>query len=167
MTAFFPEPHIHGAADISANLLSGSWKQSRPGRIAAEPICRRGVACRWKSTICSHRQACSCCAAEVGEGDIRLTDAGKRFVQAEVDERKKLFAHHLITYVPLAAHIKRVLDERANHRAAASRFREELEDHMTEEFAEQTFRAIIGWARYAEAFAYDEDTGVFSLENPA
>jgi NitT/TauT family transport system ATP-binding protein len=104
--------------------------------------------------------------AEVEEGDIRLTDAGKRFVQAEVDERKKLFAHHLITYVPLAAHIKRVLDERANHRASASRFREELEDHMLEEFAEQTLRAIIGWARYAEAFAYDEDAGVFSMENP-
>ena len=104
--------------------------------------------------------------AEVEEGDIRLTDAGKRFVQAEVDERKKLFAHHLITYVPLAAHIKRVLDERANHRAAASRFREELEDRMLEELAEQTLRAIIGWARYAEAFAYDEDAGVFSMENP-
>ena len=37
---------------------------------------------------------------------------------------------------------------------------------MTEELAEQTLRAIIGWARYAEAFAYDEDTVVFSLENP-
>jgi hypothetical protein len=37
---------------------------------------------------------------------------------------------------------------------------------MLEEFAEQTLRAIIGWARYAEAFAYDEDAGVFSMENP-
>ena len=104
--------------------------------------------------------------AEVAEGDIRLTDAGKRFVRAEQDERKKLFAQHLLTYVPLAGHIKHVLEERAAHRAPASRFRDELEDHMSDELAEQTLRAVISWARYGEAFAYDEDSGVFSLDDP-
>jgi NitT/TauT family transport system ATP-binding protein len=105
--------------------------------------------------------------AEVAEGDIRLTDAGKRFVQADVDGRKKLFAQYFLIYVPLAAHIKHVLDERSSHRAPASRFRDELEDHMSEEAAEQTLRSIISWARYGEAFAYDEDSGVFSLDNPS
>ena len=105
--------------------------------------------------------------AEVAEGDIRLTEAGKRFVQSDLDQRKRLFAQHLLTYVPLAGHIKRVLDERASHRAPASRFRDELEDSMSEEAAETTLRAIISWARYGEAFAYDEDSGVFSLENPS
>jgi NitT/TauT family transport system ATP-binding protein len=105
--------------------------------------------------------------AEVAEGDIRLTEAGKRFVQTDLDQRKRLFAQHLLTYVPLAGHIKRVLDERTAHRAPASRFRDELEDYMPEESAEQTLRAIISWARYGEAFAYDEDSGVFTLENPA
>ncbi len=76
-----------------------------------------------------------------------------------------MFAHHLISYVPLAAHIKRVLDERASHRAPVSRFRDELEDHMSEEFAERTLRAVINWGRYAEVFAYDEDAGVLSLDN--
>jgi NitT/TauT family transport system ATP-binding protein len=103
---------------------------------------------------------------EIAEGDIRLTEAGKRFVRAEIDERKKLFAQHLVTYVPLAAHIKRILDERATHRAPASRFRDELEDHMSEELADKTLRAVISWARYGEVAAYDEDTGVFSLDNP-
>jgi NitT/TauT family transport system ATP-binding protein len=105
--------------------------------------------------------------SEIAEGDIRLTDAGRRFVQAEMDERKKLFSQHVLTYVPLGAHIKRVLDERSTHRAPASRFRDELEDYMSEESAEKTLRAIISWARYGEAFAYDEDSGVFSLENPS
>jgi NitT/TauT family transport system ATP-binding protein len=104
---------------------------------------------------------------EVAEGDIRLTDAAKRFVHADLDERKKLFAQYVLNYVPLAGHIKHVLDERSTHRAPASRFRDELEDHMSEEDAEKTLRAIISWARYAEAFAYDESGGVFSLENPA
>ena len=104
--------------------------------------------------------------AEVAEGDIRLTEPGRHFVQAAPDDRKRLFSQHLLTYVPLAGHIKRVLDERATHRAPASRFRDELEDYMSEEFADKTLRAIISWARYGEAFAYDEDGGVFSLENP-
>jgi NitT/TauT family transport system ATP-binding protein len=104
--------------------------------------------------------------AEVAEADIRLTDAGKRFVQADLDARKQLFAQHVLAYVPLAGHIKRVLDERSSHRAPASRFRDELEDHMSEEDAERTVRAVISFARYGEAFAYDEDAGVFTLENP-
>jgi NitT/TauT family transport system ATP-binding protein len=96
-----------------------------------------------------------------------MTDAGKRFARADLDDRKKLFAQHLVTYVPLAGHIKRVLDERAGHHAPASRFRDELEDSMPEESADRTLRAVTSWARYAEVFAYDEDSGVFSLENPA
>jgi NitT/TauT family transport system ATP-binding protein len=104
--------------------------------------------------------------AEVETGDIRLTDAGKRYARAEIDDRKKLFAQHVTTYVPLAGHIKRVLDERAGHHAPASRFRDELEDSMSEENADRTLRAVTSWARYAEVFAYDEDSGVFSLENP-
>jgi NitT/TauT family transport system ATP-binding protein len=104
--------------------------------------------------------------AELAEGDIRLTEAGRRFVDLGPDDRKRLFAQHLLANVPLAGHIRRVLDERGNHRAPASRFRDELEDHMSEQFAEQTLRAVTGWGRYAEAFAYDETTGVFSLDNP-
>jgi NitT/TauT family transport system ATP-binding protein len=68
--------------------------------------------------------------------------------------------------VPLAAHVRRVLDERATHKAPKSRFSDELEDHMSSEAAEQTLRAVISWARYAELFAYDDHSETFSLENP-
>jgi NitT/TauT family transport system ATP-binding protein len=105
--------------------------------------------------------------AEVEGGDIKLTDAGLQFARSETDERKKLFARHLITYVPLAAHIRRVLDERASHSAPKSRFFDELEDYMAEDAAEQTLRTIISWGRYAELFAYDDHRQAFSLENPA
>jgi NitT/TauT family transport system ATP-binding protein len=105
--------------------------------------------------------------AEVEGGDIRLTEAGLEFARGETDERKKLFARHLITYVPLAAHIRRVLDERTSHTAPKSRFFDELEDYMAEEAAEQTLRTIVSWGRYAEVFAYDDHAQAFSLENPA
>jgi NitT/TauT family transport system ATP-binding protein len=105
--------------------------------------------------------------AEVAEGDLRLTEPGKNFVRLDLDDRKRLFKQHLLTYVPLAGHIKHVLDERATHHAPASRFRDELEDQMSDEAAEKTLRAVISWARFGEAFAYDEDSGVFSLDNPS
>src|SRR5665213_2021588 len=50
--------------------------------------------------------------AEIGDGDIKLTETGKRFAAEEIDERKRIFARLLIRYAPLAAHIRRVLDER-------------------------------------------------------
>ena len=104
--------------------------------------------------------------AELGGGDIRLTPAARRYVAADVDARKQLFARHLLSYVPLAAHIRRVLDDRPNKEAPARRFRDELEDYMSEDYAEQTLRAITSWGRYAEVFAYNEAADIFSLENP-
>jgi NitT/TauT family transport system ATP-binding protein len=105
--------------------------------------------------------------ADIGDGDIKLTETGKRFAAEEIDERKRIFARLLIRYVPLASHIRRVLDERASHTAPRTRFLDELEDHMAEESAEETLRSVIAWARFAELFSYDDDSQSFSLENPA
>jgi NitT/TauT family transport system ATP-binding protein len=105
--------------------------------------------------------------AELEGGDIRLTDAGKRFAESEITEKKRIFAQHLIAYLPLAAHIRRILDERPNHEAPKSRFSEELEDHMSPDAAEMTLRSAINWGRFAEIFAYDDDEQRFTLENPS
>ena len=105
--------------------------------------------------------------AEFADADIKLTAAGKRFVDMDVDQRKKLFGDQLLANIPLAAHIKRVLDERPSHRAPATRFREELEDYMSEDYAERTLRAIINLGRYGELFAYDENANDFQLREPA
>jgi NitT/TauT family transport system ATP-binding protein len=104
--------------------------------------------------------------AEIEGGDIKLTDIGKQFVEMATDDRKKLFARQLLAQVPLATHIRRVLQERANHGAPKRRFVDELEDHMSTEDAEHTLRAVIAWGRFAEVFAYDDDSETFSLENP-
>src|ERR1700688_229946 len=86
--------------------------------------------------------------AELEGGDIKLTPEGLAFANAELDERKRIFARHLLNYVQLAAHIRRVLDERASHAARKSRFIDELEDFMGENDPEQTLRAVISLARY-------------------
>jgi NitT/TauT family transport system ATP-binding protein len=104
--------------------------------------------------------------AQLSEGDLVLTEAGKRFANLETDARKKLFAEHLMSYVPVMGLIRRVLDERPSHTAPAARFRNELEDYMSEDRADETLKTIVSWARYAELFAYDEQSETFSLENP-
>jgi NitT/TauT family transport system ATP-binding protein len=104
--------------------------------------------------------------AQFKDGDLVLSDAGKRFANLETDARKKLFAEHLVNYVPVMGLIKRVLDERPTHTAPAARFRNELEDYMSEEYADETLKTIVSWGRYAELFAYDEQSETFSLENP-
>jgi len=103
--------------------------------------------------------------AVLEEGDITLTEEGRRFVAADTEERKRLFAAALLAYVPLARMVRQVLDERWNHRASAVRFRDELEDHMSPEYAEDTLRTLVAWGRYAELYSYDEEAEQFSLED--
>ncbi|MCQ8240796.1 AAA-associated domain-containing protein [Rhizosaccharibacter radicis] len=103
--------------------------------------------------------------AELEEGDIRLTGEGLRFVQGDLDERKRILGESLIRHLPLVAAIRQVLDERWNHRARAERFRDELEDHMSPEYARQTLQTVISWGRYAELFDFDEEADQFLLED--
>jgi NitT/TauT family transport system ATP-binding protein len=102
--------------------------------------------------------------ADLADGDIHLTDAGKQFAKSDTDQRKTIFATALRAHVPLVAAIRRTLDERWNHRASAVRFRDELEDHMSPDYAEDTLRTAISWGRYAELFDYDEEAAQFSLD---
>jgi NitT/TauT family transport system ATP-binding protein len=103
--------------------------------------------------------------AELADGSIKLTAAGRVFAQSDTERRKELFKEHLLRFVPLAAHIRQVLDEREEHRAPRERFELELEDHLNRHEAEKTLRAAIGWGRYAELFSYSDRTRRFHLEH--
>ncbi len=98
------------------------------------------------------------------DGDLRLLERGRQFVEADTDARKAIFAAALRANVPLVARIRRVLDERPAHRAAGVRFRDELEDFMSPDYAGDTLGAAIGWGRYAELYSYDEEADQFYLD---
>ena len=155
---------------VSANLLSGLLEA-----VAAEPYLGHAdlpdVASKNKLEIDELFPAAETLQmlrlAELEGGDIKLTVTGKRFVDADMNGRKELFARALMSYVPLANRIRRVLDERATHKAPRSRFRDEHEDHMAPDAAEETLRTVVSWGRFGELFAYDDEHEVVSLENPA
>ncbi len=103
--------------------------------------------------------------AEVQAGDIMLTVAGRIFAEGSTQERKVLFAELLLQSVPLAAHIRQILNERPGHHAPRVRFEQELEDFLTDAAAEETLDSVINWGRYAEIFSYNDQTEFFSLED--
>lgn len=104
--------------------------------------------------------------AMVVEGQIALTAVGRRYVNGDTQERKTVFARQLLKFIPLAAHIRSVLDERPNHRAPAERFLAELEDSLSNDESQRVLDVAINWGRYAEIFAYDDDAEILSLEDP-
>jgi NitT/TauT family transport system ATP-binding protein len=103
--------------------------------------------------------------ADVREGDIFLTPPARVFAELNTQERKMMFADHLLRHVPLAARIKKVLNERPGHRAPRVRFEQELEDFLTDSVAKETLDAVINWGRYGEIFSYNDKTELFSLED--
>ena len=104
--------------------------------------------------------------AEVREGDIQLSAEARNFAELDPQSRKAMFAQHLLANVPLAQHIRHILDERPGHRAPRVRFEQELEDYLSDSAAEETLDTVIAWGRYAEIFAYDDQSEMFSLEDP-
>ncbi len=103
--------------------------------------------------------------ADVHQGDMFLTPAAHKFAELGTQERKMMFAEHLLKNVPLAARIRAVLNERPGHRAPRVRFEQELEDFLTDGAAEETLDAVIDWGRYGEIFSYNDQSEIFSLED--
>lgn len=97
---------------------------------------------------------------------VELSMAGQQFSEADILERKKIFAQQLLTHIPLARHIRHQLDNEIAHRQNKELFIEELQDYLSDQEAERVLRIMIDWGRYAEIFAYDDKTGILSLENP-
>jgi NitT/TauT family transport system ATP-binding protein len=102
--------------------------------------------------------------AQLRDGDIALTPEGRIYFDTDLLRRKEIFATHLLRNVPLAAHIRRVLEERHTHTAPRARFLAELEDYLETDECETVLDAVIAWGRFAELYSYDLERAEFSLE---
>ena len=104
--------------------------------------------------------------AHVSGGDIELALMGRQLAEANILERKKIFARHLIDYVPLASQIRLELNENPDHEISEEHFLNNLKNYLSEQAADEVLTTVIDWGRYAEIFAYDYNSGILSLENP-
>lgn len=104
--------------------------------------------------------------AVVSEGDISLTNLGRSFANASVIARKELFRDAALQSVPALARIVHVLQQKANRKMPREFFQNVLERRMGREQAGHQLDILIDWGRYAEVFAYDDETRQIFLEEP-
>jgi NitT/TauT family transport system ATP-binding protein len=100
--------------------------------------------------------------ATVEEGDLILTERGRRFCDSEGHERQELIREQLLT-IPIFRLIQRVLESKANGSMVKEFFNDILEEHFSVEDAEAQLRTAIYWGRYADLFHYDPDTETLYL----
>lgn len=105
--------------------------------------------------------------AKISEGDIAITDKGREMINADITDKKVLFASLVTKHIPLAKHIQKQLHVTTGHRISEDVFMKELSQYFTEQEAEKVLETVIDWGRYAEIFAYDYNTGLLSLEDVA
>lgn len=72
----------------------------------------------------------------------------------------------MLERVPLARHIVSAIEAEEDHKVDEELFLSELNESLTEEETRRVLEVVVAWGRYAEIFAYDYDSGEFSLENP-
>jgi len=97
-------------------------------------------------------------------GDVELTPDGRALAEASVQEKKERFRQALLSHVVPIQEIVRALSTQAEHRMPAEFYLDILERHFSPEESRRQLTTIIGWGRYAEAFAYDEASGLLYLE---
>ncbi|BDG60302.1 ABC transporter ATP-binding protein [Caldinitratiruptor microaerophilus] len=102
--------------------------------------------------------------ARIHEGDIELTETGRRFANASVLERKELFRSLALARVRSLDQIVSVLRSKANRRMPREFFLSFLERRLSPGEADRQLDTLIDWGRYGELFAYDDEARVLYLE---
>jgi NitT/TauT family transport system ATP-binding protein len=98
------------------------------------------------------------------EGEAVLTDLGRRFAEADVLGEKELFREQVMHNVELVRQIVRDLQASPEHSFKEDALLEQLQQYFSEPEARRQLDTAIDWGRYAELFAYDDDSGELYLE---
>lgn len=104
--------------------------------------------------------------ASVTQGKFNLTQIGEEFANASILDQKKIFARQLLDHIPLARHVRERIERSANHSMHKDLLLDILQDKLSEVASQSVLRTMIDWGRYAELFAYNDNNGMLSLEDP-
>jgi NitT/TauT family transport system ATP-binding protein len=105
--------------------------------------------------------------AEVAEGDITLTDEGRRFATTDILTSKDMFRQQVVAHVPLVRAIRETLRTKQDGTMRADFFLDVLDEHYPEPEAQRQFETAVDWGRYAELFEYDAGEGRLRLSETA
>ncbi|NNN31424.1 nitrate/sulfonate/bicarbonate ABC transporter ATP-binding protein [Streptomyces sp. S3(2020)] len=99
----------------------------------------------------------------LGGDDLMLTDTGKAFAGADVQESKRIFAEAVLR-APLVQLITRSLSQNPGGTLRAGFFRDLLAHHFTSEQVTAQLETATDWGRYAELYSYDAEPQEYRLD---
>lgn len=103
--------------------------------------------------------------ADVRQGDASVTEIGKAFTRAGVDESRSIFRRQLLERAPLVQLIHRTLKTKEAGRMKADFFLSILDENYSQEEAQRQFETSVEWGRYAGLFEYDSDEETLTLHH--
>ncbi len=92
-----------------------------------------------------------------------LTDAGRRWLTADIQTSKALFAEHALEHAPLVRTIVKALENSDDGALRDDFFLDLLRRGYTAEDARKQLDIAIDWGRYGELYDYDADSGEIIL----
>jgi NitT/TauT family transport system ATP-binding protein len=91
--------------------------------------------------------------------DTFLTETGKTWYTADIQDSKRMFASLAVEHAPLVQTICRTLENSDDGAIHDDFFLDLLRRDLSEENARRQLEIAIDWGRYAELFDYDADSG--------
>jgi NitT/TauT family transport system ATP-binding protein len=101
--------------------------------------------------------------AHVEHGDVTLTEIGRKFANAEVEEARVLFRSQLLEKAPLVRSMQEALLHSRSGNMKRDFFIDILDESYSEEEAAAQFDTAVTWGRYAGLFDYDSDEEILRL----
>ena len=95
--------------------------------------------------------------AELKEGDVDITPAGKAWAEADIDSQKQLFREAALSRILLFQQIDKILRQKSDHSIPLELFRDILDEHQPEEEIQRQLETVLSWGRYCELFNYDSE----------
>jgi NitT/TauT family transport system ATP-binding protein len=95
--------------------------------------------------------------AQVAQGDVTITDAGRKFATADVHPSHEIFREQLVKHVPFINTVIEALRHKRDRRIGKDFLVDILDEHFSASEAEKQFETLVDWGRYAQLFEYDRD----------
>jgi NitT/TauT family transport system ATP-binding protein len=101
--------------------------------------------------------------AEVNEGDVRITEQGRAYAEADIPTRKELFRNAALEHASLLQQMHSALEKKSNHTMPLEFFRDLLDERFAQVEVDRQIETALLWGRYAQIFTYDPDTDQLHL----
>jgi NitT/TauT family transport system ATP-binding protein len=101
--------------------------------------------------------------AQVNEGDVRITEQGRAYAEADIPTRKELFRDAALEHASLLQQMYSTLEKKSNHTMPLEFFRDLLDERFAQVEVERQIETALLWGRYAQIFTYDPETDQLRL----